>query len=120
MILFTKAIERDLAINGAVRKVYARNGEDMPAQPPVVKLFAPSNACTWLITEMDCDDPDILFGLCDIGQGTPELGSVRRSELENARGPFGLKIERDRHFNPGDKTLDQYAEEAWASGRISA
>jgi hypothetical protein len=30
----------------------------------VVKLFTPDAACTWLLTELDPDDPDIAFGLC--------------------------------------------------------
>jgi hypothetical protein len=48
----------------------------------VVKLFNPCGAATWLLTELDPDDPDIGFGLCDLGLGSPELGSVRISELE--------------------------------------
>ncbi len=41
---------------------------------PVVKLFTPDAAATWLISEADPDDPDRLFGLCDLGLGYPELG----------------------------------------------
>lgn len=40
---------------------------------PVVKFFDPTGAATWLITEMMPDEPDILFGLCDLGMGCPEL-----------------------------------------------
>src|SRR3546814_11388708 len=47
---------------------------------------------------MDPDEPDILFGLCDLGLGFPELGSVRLSELESVEGPLGLGIERDLYF----------------------
>jgi hypothetical protein len=35
---------------------------------PVVKLFAPWCGATWLLTELDPGDPDIAFGLCDLGQ----------------------------------------------------
>ena len=48
-----------------------------------------------------------------------ELGSVRISELESIRGPFGLGIERDLHWSP-KKTLLGYAREAWQAGRIIA
>lgn len=33
---------------------------------PVVKLFTPDAACTWLLTEIDPEETDIAFGLCDL------------------------------------------------------
>jgi hypothetical protein len=86
---------------------------------PVVKLFCPWGAATWLLTELDPEDTDIAFGLCDLGMGCPELGSVRLSEIESVRGPGGLRIERDRHFRASD-TLEHYADEAQRHGRIVA
>ena len=86
---------------------------------PVVKLFCPWGAGTWLLTEVDPEEPDIAFGLCDLGMGCPELGSVRLSELEAVRGPGGLRIERDLHFRAG-KSLTAYADEARQRGRICA
>lgn len=86
---------------------------------PVVKLFCPWGAATWLLTEIDPEDEDIAFGLCDLGFGCPELGSVRLSELVAIRGPAGLTIERDLHFKP-TKSLTAYAAEANEHGRISA
>src|SRR3546814_14564542 len=68
-------------------------------------------AATWLITQMDPDEPDILFGLCDLGLGFPELGSVRLSELESVEGPLGLGIERDLYFE-ARYPLSVYAEAA--------
>jgi hypothetical protein len=35
--------------------------------PPIVKLFTPDGGATWLLSEVDPDDPDRLFGLCDLG-----------------------------------------------------
>ena len=86
---------------------------------PVVKLFCPWGAATWLLSELDPEDEDIAFGLCDLGFGCPELGSVRLSELAAVRGPAGLTIERDRHFKP-TKSLTAYAAEASDKGRIVA
>lgn len=86
---------------------------------PVVKLFCPWGAATWLLSELDPEDEDIAFGLCDLGFGCPELGSVRLSELVAVRGPAGLTIERDRHFKP-TKSLTAYAAEASDKGRIVA
>jgi hypothetical protein len=75
------------------------------------KLFTPDAGCTWLITELDPYEPDIAFGLCDLGMGFPEIGIVRISELESVRGCLGLPVECDLHFE-ADKTLLGYAAEA--------
>lgn len=85
---------------------------------PVVKLFDPCGAATWLISAIEPDDEDILFGLCDLGLGFPELGSVRLSELESVRGRLGLGIERDLYFE-GKYPLLVYAEAASAGEVIT-
>ncbi|WPG36271.1 DUF2958 domain-containing protein [Variovorax sp. EBFNA2] len=84
---------------------------------PVVKLFTPNAGATWLLTELDAED--VAFGLCDLGQGFPELGYVSLAELEGLRGRWGLPIERDLHF-VADKRLSGYAREARLAGRIVA
>ena len=94
-------------------------GLDEPDHMPVVKLFTPDANCTWLISELDPDDPDFAFGLCDLGFGCPELGSVRISEIESVRGALGLPAERDRFFT-ADRSLSAYADLARANGRIIA
>ena len=86
---------------------------------PVVKLFTPNAGATWLLTEIDPDDQDRAFGLCDLGQGFPELGYVSLQELESLRGRCVLPIERDLYFQ-GDKPISAYAREARLAGRIVA
>jgi hypothetical protein len=76
-----------------------------------VKLFTPDGPCTWLFTELDPNDPDIIFGLSDVGAGTPELECVR--------GSLGLRVERDLFF-VADKPLSAYTKQAIARGRIVA
>ena len=93
-------------------------GEDID-QPPVVKLFTPDANATWLLTEIDPDDEDLAFGLCDLGLGYPELGNVRLSELASLRGRLGLPVERDEHFR-ADQPLSAYTETARAKGAICA
>jgi hypothetical protein len=116
MKLMTKAIEKRLIINAQMNS----NREKSIDHKPVLKLFGGS-ACTWLLTEYaETDGEGYFFGLCDLGLGLPELGYVSRKELESIRfPPFGLPIERDRHFK-ANKTLSEYAEEAKAAGRIKA
>jgi hypothetical protein len=75
---------------------------------PVVRLFCPWNDAIWLLAELDPEDSDTAFGLCDLGMGLPELGSVRLSELESLEGPQGLRIQRDDSFTPTRK-LSTYA-----------
>ncbi len=72
-----------------------------------------------LLTELDPEEPDVAFGLCDLGMGCPELGSVSLAEITGVRGPAGLRVERDLHFT-ADKTLSAYADEANLLGRIKA
>ena len=100
MKLLTKSIRERLIRNGEVSAHYAEEDRLDLDFIPVVKLFTPDAACTWLKTEIDSDDHDIAFGLCDLGMGFPELGSVRISELESIRGKLGLPVERDLHFRP--------------------
>jgi hypothetical protein len=117
--LFTKTIVTKLAKNGAATRAAQLAGKPEPDHKPVLKIFNPAGAATWLITESDPNDPDCLFGLCDLGMGSPELGSVLASELASVRGRFGLPLERDLWFT-ADKTLSQYADAARNAGRIEA
>jgi len=87
--------------------------------PPVVKLFTPDAGATWLLTEIDPDDEDNMFGLCDLGLGFPELGYVSLVELMSVRGRLGLSVERDLHFT-ALKAISAYAREARLAGRIVA
>lgn len=114
MFTFTKTQTEKLLRNG---REQAETGE--ADHTPVVKLFNPTGAGTWLITELDPEDPDRAFGLADLGFGTPELGWIYLPELRAHRGRFGLPIERDLYFR-GAKPISEYASEARAAGSIAA
>jgi hypothetical protein len=117
MKLLTKEIRDQLLRNGRSRENgYAdERGEDFP---PVVKLFTPDGGCTWLLSELDPEEPDIAFGLCDLGMGFPELGYVSLAELKSVRGKLNLPIERDRHFTAAHP-LSVYADAARADRGIT-
>jgi hypothetical protein len=91
MKLITQSQMTALLRNGAP----AHRDQD---HPPVVKLFTPDAIATWLLSEIDPEQPDLAFGLCDLGMGFPELGYVSLSALQELHGPLGLPVERDRHF----------------------
>jgi hypothetical protein len=116
MTLFTKAQHQKLVANYQAQIAHNDAGHSDIDFKPVVKLFTPDAQCTWLLTELGNDD--IAFGLCDLGLGSPELGYVSTREIRELRGPLGLPIERDLHFD-ADKTISAYADEARAHGRIS-
>ena len=89
MMLLTKANRE------ALPKLYAQDGKGDEAIAHV-KFFTPDSNWTWYATEFDGDD--LFFGLVDGFE--MELGYFSLSELQQARGPMGLPIERDRHFTP--------------------
>jgi Protein of unknown function (DUF2958) len=115
--LLTPKIKQRLLENG--RKNAERIADDGHTVDfhPVVKLFTPDADFTWLLTEIDPENEDIAFGLCDLGMGCPELGSVSLSEITALRGKLGLPVERDLHFE-AEKSLTAYADEARLRDRI--
>jgi hypothetical protein len=117
MTLITDQQRARLLCNGMFNTARRARGEDELDFMPVVKLFAPWSGATWLLSELDPEDTDIAFGLCDLGVGFPELGNASLSEIESVTGPGGLRIERDLGFK-ARKTLSAYAEEARLHQRI--
>jgi len=117
MKILTKAITTKLIKNRDVNNALMGTDDEKDFKP-VVKLFG-GGACTWLLTELD-PESNVAFGLCDLGHGTPEMGSVCMDELLSIKfPPFGLPIERDRNWI-ANKTLSEYADEARKHGRIAA
>jgi hypothetical protein len=110
--LITEAQRLALLANGH----QSAHEEDFDPRP-VVKLFTPDANATWLLTELDPNDPDRAFGLCDLGLGCPELGYVSLTELAGVRGRLGLPVEQDLYFQ-AEKSLSTYATEAQAVGRV--
>ena len=91
--LITLDILKKLQANN---KIASQTGESTPV---ILKLFGGN--CTWVINEIE-PDGDTLLGLCDIGHGCCEYGTVSLNELKSIRfPPFGLPIERDRYFKEG-------------------
>jgi Protein of unknown function (DUF2958) len=117
-MLITKAQMVALIENG--RKSKEAQCHDQLFDPkPVVKLFTPDAQATWLLSEVNPDEPDVAFGLCDLGLSFPELGIVSLTEIKAVRGKLGLPVERDLHFTP-DRLLSEYAETARKAARIIA
>lgn len=63
----------------------------------ICKLFAPWGCWTWYLTEYDPLERmafGFVYGL------EREWGFFSLKEIEDLRGPGGLKVERDRFFTP--------------------
>lgn len=112
-------------ITKELRELLLKQGDATRANPTrdmsndrVVKLFTPWSSCTWFVTEAECVDGDsaradlLLFGFADLGDpACAEYGYTLLSDLLALRGPFGLKVERDMHFNKTREGLrDMYAD----------
>lgn len=84
-------------LRSTLPKLYS---QEESADPTVqVKYFTPDSSWTWYATEGEPAGDDFrLFGFV-IGFER-EWGYFMLSELEEARGPLGLPIERDLHFTP--------------------
>jgi hypothetical protein len=61
-----------------------------------VKLFDPCGSWTWYV--QDWDGEDICFGWVEGFE--KEWGSFSLKELSSIRGPLGIGIEVDVHFQP--------------------
>lgn len=85
---------------------------------PVVKLYSQYGKAIWLLSELDAVN-NIAFGLCDLGQGNPELSYVSLSDLaslKHARLKVPM-VETDPAFD-GKYPMSVYLKAAKAAGRV--
>lgn len=116
MSLIPHSLAFALNANGLTGRIHAARAEHFDPWP-VVKLFNPVGAATWIASEI-AEDGDTLFGLADLGFGCPELGCFSLREIRSIRLPFGLAIERDRAFEPM-AALSVWTDEARRLGSIT-
>ena len=97
-----------LLITKEILNAFKKQGDTSQKKPEdikvICKLFNPVGAGTWWLYEMEDDDIFWCFALLDEPMFA-ECGTVSLNELKSLRLPFGLSIERDSSFSPGDKTL---------------
>jgi hypothetical protein len=97
----------DDATRALLPALYSQESKGLDALAQV-KFFTPDSSWTWYASEGSPVDEDgffdtekekvdfLFFGL--VSGHEIELGYFSLKELENARGPLGLPIERDEHF----------------------
>ena len=111
--LITDEHRAQLLANGHVRAADAQ--ADLW---PVVRLFTPDAHATWLLAALNPADGDTAWGLCDVGIGTPELGTIRLSDLGAIVGPNQLSVRRDLHFK-AVRSMSEYLRLAQDNGSIT-
>lgn len=80
-----------------IPSLYSTDSVPLKDKEAICKFFNPVGIGTWYVIEGQEEDGDyILFGLVDLHE--QEFGYFSLKELEAIRLPYGLKIERDIHF----------------------
>ena len=91
MQLITKELEK------IIPKLYATEDIKLENKTVYAKLFTPDANWAWWVLEINIEER-IMF--CYVQGMSDELGNVSLDELEEVKGPLGLKIERDLYFTP--------------------
>jgi hypothetical protein len=111
MKILTKAIEN------AFKKQGDTSNKSMSEIKIVMKLFNPCGAGTWYIYEHL--ESDIYMVFVNLGDSEmAECGTVSMSELTSIRVGFGLKLERDIHFDPLSRTLKDVYDTVKSGGHV--
>lgn len=90
-MLMTKELEK------IIPKMYSSEDTKLEDKIVYAKFFTPDSNWTWWVLEYDKTE-QLLFGM--VHGHERELGYVSLTELEELKGPLGLKVERDIHFTP--------------------
>lgn len=92
MKLLTKDLEKKLP------PLYTTQNIPVNEKTAILKLFTPWTNWTWYAVEYD-PNTQTFFGLIQKGSEN-EWGYFSLIEMQNVKGSFGLKIERDIYWTP--------------------
>lgn len=81
---------------GSIPKLYETEEIELEDKTIHAKFFTPWSNWTWYVIEFDGENQ--CFGF--VKGLDAEFGYFSLRELEGVEGPFGLKVERDIHFQP--------------------
>jgi hypothetical protein len=95
-----------------------RKGRNEIDYEPVVLLRIKFTTIAWLLTEKE-PGGSMCFGLCDMGQGYPEIGYLDLEDLASTPLPPGHQLQQETDFI-ADKPLSKYASAARSHGAINA
>lgn len=79
---------------------------------PVSKLFLPDEPVSWLLNKINPNNPNIVFGMTDFGDGEPPLlGWINLEQLSDFEGRYGFEVTKDKGFT-ADQPLSFYFKQA--------
>ena len=111
MKLITKEIEN------AFKKQGDTSQKEMKNIKIVMKFFNPVGAGTWYFYEKIDEDTYMCFAnLGDVEMA--ECGTISMNEITSLKLPFGLSIERDMHFKPLSRTLEDVYNKVKSGGHV--
>lgn len=111
MKIITKAIEKAFKKQGDTSQML------MSEIKIVMKMFNPCGGQTWYIYEKL--NEDIYMAFVNLGDSEmAECGTVSMSELTSIRVGYGLKLERDMHFEPLSKVLQDVIDTVKSGGHV--
>ncbi len=117
MDLFTKEIHDQLLKNGLIRKNLKDRGRPEPDFYPVAEVCPETCYGTWLLSDINPVNPNMIYGLHDFGTIKPFKGYVDFTELVSL-------LEKSNHVLkcvpcvPIKKTLKEHEEIAQLNGYI--
>jgi hypothetical protein len=93
--------------------------------PPVCWIYDEMSRATWLLTEIDRNDPDRAWGLVDAGYGKPDFEPTSLRELEECHQPVSFSDGKTLHIGTqcvkgwkAKGTIAQYIAAAAEAGHI--
>ena len=117
MQLITNTQKQQLLANFKASTTAVGNGKNPEEVKPVVKLFDAFGEAKWLISEMNTEDHNIIYGITDLGIGFVEWGSIYLPELQQLQISGIPRIERDINFT-ANKTISEYLSEGAKEQRL--
>ena len=116
MSLITRQQRQQLLANGRAGREARRGG--LAFDPfPVVQLVSQDEWPRWLLSEIDPQNPDRAFGICDLGDAPPQLGTVSLRGVGVLKAVLGIDVRQPRGFI-ADLSVSEYLECLRVHGRI--
>jgi hypothetical protein len=100
----------------------AENAKILAADPgadliPVARLFHSMCSWSWLLLARNPDEPQVAYGIADLGTGSVEIGLIDLEEVRQIPSVIGTGVQVDRWWSPGARASG-YLANAASTGRL--
>lgn len=103
-----------------IRQLFHNSQPDQTGKDhyPVTKLYLPRTGCTWLVTEIDLNDPGRILSLYDLRQGVITYDYMNLNNIMSLKTIDGQSVTRDPYFTR-KYNISVYLQAAFALGFIT-